>query len=106
MYYVDKLSLDYAWTSGHARTGRARAWRGGGPKINGWVLVLLQNLFRAELILRGSIFNVTVLAGGGLKTTKRRLLGFQIVHVCFPEVGDSVVGVLCLEILRAKLPHE
>ena len=59
MYYVDKLSLDYAWTSGHARTGRARAWKGGGPKINGWVLVLLQNLFRAELILRGSIFNVT-----------------------------------------------
>ena len=47
-----------------------------------------------------------VLAGGGLKTMKRRLLGFQIVHVCFPEVGDSVVGVLYLEILRAKLPHE
>ena len=37
---------------------------------------------------------------------KTRLLGFRIVHVCFPEVGDSVVGVLCLEILRAKLPHE
>ena len=32
-----------------------------------------------------------VLAGDSLKTTKRRLLGFQIVHVCFPEVGDSVV---------------
>ena len=35
--YVDKLILDYIpRTSGHARTGRARAWREGGPKINGW----------------------------------------------------------------------
>ena len=28
------------------------------------------------------------------------------IHVCFPELGDSLVDVLCLEILRAKLPHE
>ena len=32
---------------------------GGGPKVNGWVLILLQNMFHAELILRGSIFDVT-----------------------------------------------
>ena len=38
--------------------------------------------------------STNVLAGGGLKSTIVRLLGFQIVHVCFPEVGDSVVGVL------------
>ena len=38
---------------------------------------------------------------------ERRLLEFLIVHMCFPEVGgDSVVGVLCLEFLRAKLPHK
>ena len=48
-----------------------------------------------------------MLAGGGLKLmTKSQLLGFQIVHACFPEVGDTVVGIVCLEFLRAKLPHE
>ena len=32
----------------------------GGPKINGWIPILLKNLFRMEFILQGSIFNVTV----------------------------------------------
>ena len=27
---------------------------------------------------------------------EKATLGFQIVHVYFPEVGDSVVGVLCM----------
>ena len=31
----------------------------GGPNIDGWVRILLKNLFRGERILRGSIFNVT-----------------------------------------------
>ena len=28
------------------------------------------------------------------KDDEKRLLGFQIVHVRFPEIDDSVVGVL------------
>ena len=43
------------------------AGRGGGPKINGWVLILLQIiLFCVELILRGSKFNVTDLMNSEL----------------------------------------
>ena len=39
---------------------------------------------------------------GGLKVMKERHLGFEIVHVCFVEVGDSVLGVLYLKFLRAN----
>ena len=32
--------------------------------------------------------------------------GVEIVRGCLTEGGDSVVGVFCLELLRAKLPRE
>ena len=43
------------------RARERRGGGGGGPKINEWVPILLKNnyFFRVELILRGSIFNVT-----------------------------------------------
>ena len=43
---------------------------------------------------------------GGSKATKEQRSGFEVVRDCFTEGGDSVVGVFCLELLRAKLPHE
>ena len=43
---------------------------------------------------------------GGSKATKEQRSGFEVVHDCFTEGGDSVVGVFCLELLRAKLPRE
>ena len=43
---------------------------------------------------------------GGSKATKEQRSGFEVVHDCFTEEGDSVVGVFCLELLRAKLPRE
>ena len=38
-----------------------------------------------------------VFTTGSLKTTKDLGLGFEIVHVRFVEVGDSVLGAFCLE---------
>ena len=43
---------------------------------------------------------------GGSKATKEQRSGFDVVRDCFTEGGDSVVGVFCLELLRAKLPRE
>ena len=43
---------------------------------------------------------------GGSKATKEQRSGFEVVHNGFTEGGDSVVGVFCLELLRAKLPRE
>ena len=43
---------------------------------------------------------------GGSKATKEQRSGFEVVRDCFTEGGDSVVGVFCLELLRAKLPRE
>ena len=43
---------------------------------------------------------------GGSKATKEQCSGFEVVRDCFTEGGDSVVGVFCLELLRAKLPRE
>ena len=43
---------------------------------------------------------------GGSKATKEQRSGFEVVHDCFTEGGDSVVGVFSLELLRAKLPRE
>ena len=31
---------------------------------------------------------------------KEQRLGLEIVHVCFLEVGDSVLGVFCLEFFQ------
>ena len=41
-----------------------------------------------------------------LGATKEQRSGFEVVRDCFTEGGDSVVGVFCLELLRAKLPRE
>ena len=46
--------------------------------------------------------STNVLTSGGLDMVKEQYLGFEIAHVCFVEVGDSVVRALCLEFLRAK----
>ena len=43
---------------------------------------------------------------GGSKATKEQRSGFEVVHDCFTEGGDSVVGVFSLELLRVKLPRE
>ena len=43
---------------------------------------------------------------GGPKATKERNLGFEIFRVCFIEVGNSVLGVLYLEFLRASKLYE
>ena len=43
---------------------------------------------------------------GGSKATKEQRSSFDVVRDCFTEGGDSVVGVFCLELLRAKLPRE
>ena len=43
---------------------------------------------------------------GGSKATKEQRSGFEVVRDCFTEGDDSVVGVFCLELLRAKLPRE
>ena len=43
---------------------------------------------------------------GDSKATKEQRSGFEVVRDCFTEGGDSVVGVFCLELLRAKLPRE
>ena len=42
---------------------------------------------------------------GGSKATKEQRSGFEVVRDCFTEGGDSVVGIFCLELLRAKLPR-
>ena len=47
-----------------------------------------------------------ILIIGGPKATKERCVGFDIVHECFVEVGDPVLGVHCLEFFRAKLLDE
>ena len=47
-----------------------------------------------------------VLTGGGLKAMKEQCLGVEIVHVCFVEIGDSVLAVFCLELFQAKLLDE
>ena len=39
----------------------------------------------------------------GDKVMKEKRLRFNIVHVCFIEVRDSVLGTFCLEFFRAKL---
>ena len=39
---------------------------------------------------------------GGSKATKEQRSGFEVVRDCFTEGGDSVVGVFCLELLRAS----
>ena len=39
------------------------------------------------------------MCSGGPEATKEQRLGFEIVHVCFVEVADSVLGALCLEFL-------
>ena len=44
-----------------------------------------------------------MLTSAGPEATKKRSLGFKVARVCFVEVDDSVVGILCLEFLRAKL---
>ena len=43
---------------------------------------------------------------GGSKATKEQRSGFEFVRDCFTDGGDSVVGVVFLELLRAKLPRE
>ena len=43
---------------------------------------------------------------GRLEGDERATLGIEVVRDCFTEGGDSVVGVFCLELLRAKLPRE
>ena len=40
------------------------------------------------------------------RRTKEQRSGFEVVRDCFTEGGDSVVGIFCLELLRAKLPRE
>ena len=40
-----------------------------------------------------------VLTNGSPEIMKEQRLGFEIAHVCFVEVGDSVLGALCLEFL-------
>ena len=40
---------------------------------------------------------------GGSKATKEQRSGFEVVRDCFTEGGDSVVGVFCLYLLRAKV---
>ena len=40
-----------------------------------------------------------MLTSGGLEATKEQCLGFEIAYVCSIEVGDSVLGALCLEFL-------
>ena len=40
-----------------------------------------------------------VFTSGGPETTKEQRLGFEITRVCFVEVGDSILGALCLELL-------
>ena len=47
-----------------------------------------------------------VLTGSGPKAMKVQHLEFKIVSVYFVEVGDSVLGVFCLEFFRAKLLDE
>ena len=42
-----------------------------------------------------------MLTSGGPETMKKQRLGFEIAHVCLVEVGDSVLGALCPEFLRA-----
>ena len=46
------------------------------------------------------------ITSGGPKATTEQGLGFEIVHPCFAEVGDSVLGIFCLEFFRAKLLDE
>ena len=43
-----------------------------------------------------------MLTSGGPEVTEEHS-GFEIVHMCFVEVGNSVLGVFCLEFLQAKL---
>ena len=43
---------------------------------------------------------------GATKEQRSGYPGFEVVRDCFTEGGDSVVGVFCLELLRAKLPRE
>ena len=43
-----------------------------------------------------------VLTSGGPKATKERHVGYEIVRVCFVEVGDSVLDILYLEFLKAN----
>ena len=43
-----------------------------------------------------------MLTSGGPEATKKQHLRFEITHVCFVKVGDSVVGALLMEFLRAK----
>ena len=47
-----------------------------------------------------------ILTIDGPKETIEQHLGFEIVHVCFVEVDDSVLGVFCLEFFRAELLDE
>ena len=47
-----------------------------------------------------------MLTSGSTEATKEQCLGFEIAHECLVEIGDSVLGVLCLEFLQAKLLDE
>ena len=39
---------------------------------------------------------------GSQKVTKEQCLGFKIVHVCFAEEGDSVLGVTSSGVLSSE----
>ena len=43
-----------------------------------------------------------MLASTGLEAMKEQRLGPEIAHVCFIEVGGSVVGILSLESIASK----
>ena len=49
---------------------------------------------------------INVLTSSCPEETKEQHLGLGITHVCFAEVDDSVVSVICLEFLQAKLLDE
>ena len=43
---------------------------------------------------------------GSLVMAKQLDLGVDVMHGCFTERGDSILGVFSWELLRAKLQHK